>query len=76
MKTRKIGERFELRKARKIGERFDYGERTLEVVEADASCRGCFFENLPWCDGIHKVTGPCFPLRRVDKKWVIFKLIS
>lgn len=63
-------------KTRKIGECFDYGERKLEVVEWNGSCQGCFFENLPWCDHVYKITGPCLPRLREDKKWVIFKEVK
>lgn len=63
-------------KYRKIGERFQYGERTLEVVVSSDSCQGCFFDNLPWCSGIFKITGPCIPNQREDKKWVSFREIK
>lgn len=63
-------------KYRKIGERFGYEERKLEVVEGDTTCHGCFFENLPWCFGILKTTGPCIPNDREDEKSVIFKEVK
>lgn len=63
-------------KTRKVGERFRYGKRTLEVVEGDATCHGCFFENLPRCFGIFKNTGFCVAKKREDKKYVFFKEIK
>lgn len=64
-------------KTRKIGERFDFGARTLEVVEGDDRCDGCFFKDADTCCMDRFIwTGPCVPNGRDDKKWVIFKEIK
>lgn len=76
---------------REIGERFEYfdtvSEKTVELVveETEASnfsCKGCYFAHLKdicnfQCYMVdRKVTGECVPVRRFDKKVILFRRIT
>ena len=62
---------------RKVGETFEFKGRTLEVVEQEESCIGCYFLNLFYFGkgrDMNKMVGRCG--NREDKKNVIFKEVN
>lgn len=58
---------------RKIGEIFKYNDVTLEVVNANPGCEGCYFKQRLCGESIY-ITGPCNS--RKDKTSVIFKEVK
>ena len=63
---------------RKIGEQFDYNGVTLEVVDWEEHCKGCyFFKGCCICEEHDvEVTGECVYDKRIDGKFVKFQKVE
>ena len=63
---------------RQIGEQFDYEGVTLEVVDWEEHCKGCyFFKGCCICEEHDiEVTGECVYDNRIDGKCVKFQKVE
>ena len=63
---------------RQIGEKFAFGGVTLEVVECEEDCKGCyFFKGCCICEEHDiEVTGECVYDCRSDGKFVKFQKVE